>query len=166
MADIVDVLRDMNFFDPEGIRRQAANYIERLRAELKKISREDRSGQSHNHYFARIAELFDSLPESMAGQFLTSEHLRKYALIKSGYADEQFTSFSSEFDATRAAVMLRNVDDCSIVDVKGRVVRRYTAKSQTYKAMGRKDFQRSKEAVLGYIESLVGVNRSDNGEAA
>src|SRR5215211_8042396 len=46
---------------------------------------EDRSEASHNHYFARLHELWMNLPELHALRFPTDEHLRKWALIQTGH---------------------------------------------------------------------------------
>jgi hypothetical protein len=52
------------------------------------IPHEDRSTNSHNHFFAAVHEAWKNLPEKMTARFPTSEHLRKWALIKAGYADD------------------------------------------------------------------------------
>jgi hypothetical protein len=44
-----------------------------------------------------------------------------------------------------------------VIDVQEATVTRYTAKSQSMKAMGRAEFQASKEAVLGFLADMVGV---------
>ena len=50
---------------------------------------EDRSTASHNHEFAFVAEAWAQLPEHLAEQFRTPEHLRKRALISAGYFNQQ-----------------------------------------------------------------------------
>jgi hypothetical protein len=57
----------------------------------------------------------------------------------------------------RIAAFLRPVDDTAVVRVKDSVVVRWTAKSQSLRAMGRHDFQRSKDAVLAVIDELIGT---------
>jgi hypothetical protein len=118
----------------------------------------DRSQASHNHYFAAIAEAWANLPEREAERHLTAEHLRKYALIKSGYADQEDFVAGSKAEAVRLATALRKVDGYSVVTISGCVVTRWTAKTQRMNAMGRKDFQESKQAVLDYVAGLVGVS--------
>ena len=63
------------------------------------IVHEHRSAASHKHYFAAISDAWESLPESMAGEFPTSEHLRKRALIMAGYRDERSIVAASKAEA-------------------------------------------------------------------
>lgn len=123
------------------------------------VEQQDRSQASHAHYFAAISEAWQSLPEAAAQQFPTPEHLRKYALIKGGYADSQTFAASSRAEALRLAAFIRPIDDFSVVTVDGATVTRWTARSQSMKAMGRVEFQRSKDAVLDVIAGLLGTTR-------
>lgn len=118
---------------------------------------QERSQASHNQFFAAIADAFDSLPEELAARFATPEHLRKYALIQSGYADERPIVASSKAEALRIAAFIKPMDEYAVVTVKGAVVRVYTAQSQSMKAMGKADFQASKNACLEVVAALIGV---------
>jgi hypothetical protein len=117
----------------------------------------ERSPSSHRHYFAAVHEAWKNLPEDVAPFYPTSEHLRKAALVKAGYADEKITVFDSEDDARKAAALLRAVDDYVIVLVVGNCLHVFTAKSQSLKAMGKRDFQDSKQAVLEIVSAMIGV---------
>ncbi len=64
---------------------------------------------------------------------------------------------SSKAEAARIAAFLRPVEDTAVVRVKDAVVIRWTAKSQSMRAMGKDDFQRSKDAVLAVIDELIGT---------
>jgi len=121
------------------------------------VPHEERSGVSHRHFFATVNECWQNLPEDLAEDFQTSEHLRKWALIKAGYADKQSIVCSSKAEAQRFAAFLRPVDTYSIVVVSEATVTRYTAQSQSQKAMGAKVFQDSKTKVLDILSDLVGV---------
>lgn len=123
--------------------------------------REERSLQSHSHYFASLSEAWSNLPEHEAERFPTSEHLRKWCLIKTGFADERSIVCASKAEAQRLGAFIRPMDDYAVVTVSEAVVTVYTAKSQSLKAMGKKDFQRSKEAVLEIAWALVGLSASD-----
>lgn len=118
---------------------------------------ERRSAASHKHFFAAIHEAWLNLPEHLAERFETDEHLRKYALVKSGFADQQQIVCSSNAEALRLAAFIRPIDTYAVVSVEGRVVTRFTAKSQSMAAMGKEVFQRSKDAVLDYIAGLIEV---------
>jgi hypothetical protein len=102
--------------------------------------------------------LWHSLPESAAAQFPTSEHLRKFALIKCGYANHRQFVASSKAEALRIAAFVRPTDEYAVVSVDGNIVNQWTAQSQNMRAMGKQAFQASKEAVLDYIGALLGVD--------
>lgn len=123
------------------------------------VEHNDRSQASHNHEFARISELFDSLPEQFAHEpwAQTAEHLRKYALIKCRYCDTQTYACGSKAEAERWAKNLRPKDEYSIVMFEGTTVFVFTAQSQSRRAMGKQRFEESKAAVIGFLEDLIGV---------
>jgi hypothetical protein len=121
----------------------------------------ERSAKSHRFYFAQLRELWLNLPEKFAiEQWAQSpEHLRKYALIKTGYSETQTFTCAGDAEAKRWAFRMRPIDQFSIVVVKAGTVVRYTAHSQSIKAMGAKDFQASKTAVIEFVEDLIGAER-------
>lgn len=118
---------------------------------------EDRSAASHRHYFAAINEAWQNLPEGMAPHYPSPEHLRKRALIQAGYADCQSFAASSRREAVKLAAFLVPVDPFSLVTLEGSTVTRWTAQSQSQRAMGKQVFQESKEAVLGVLADMIGV---------
>ena len=130
------------------------------------VEHEERSSKSHSHYFAMIRESWQSLPEHLIEQFPTPELLRKYALIKAGFADSQTFVAGSRAEALRLATFLRPVDEFSIVTVEGASVTRWTAKSQNHRAMPKGEFQRSKDAVLEVIAGMLGVTAGEIERAA
>lgn len=118
---------------------------------------EQRSVTSHRHYFASLHEAWLNLPEDIAERFPSDEHLRKYALVKAGYADERSIVCGSKAEAQRIAAFIKPMDSFAVVVVKEATVKVFTPQSQSTKAMGAKTFQASKEAVLGIVAELVGV---------
>ena len=118
---------------------------------------EDRSAASHRHFFAMINEAWQNLPEDMATEYPTAEALRKAALIRAGYRDERSIVCSSRAEALRIAAFIKPMDDYAFVAVSEAVVRVYTAKSQSVRAMGKAEFQRSKEEVLDALARMIGV---------
>ena len=116
---------------------------------------ECRSLASHNHYFAALNELWSNLPEKIDFMFPTAEHLRKHCLIMTGYRDERSFVAASKAEATRLAAFIKPIDDYAIVSVHENTVMVWTAKSQSYRAMGKVDFQKSKTDVLDYANSLI-----------
>lgn len=125
------------------------------------VEHQERSQKSHAHYFAMVNDAWQSLPEHLAEQYPTSERLRKHCLIKAGYADSQTFVCASKAEALRVAAFIRPIDEFSIVSVKEATVTRWTAKSQSVKAMGREEFQRSKDAVLQILSDLIGTTPSE-----
>ena len=116
---------------------------------------EFRSAASHKHYFAVINELWQTLPEADAQRFPSPEHLRKWALIKAGYCDQRSIVCASKAEAVRIAAFMKPLDHFAIVQAREAVVTVWTARSQSVKAMGRPDFQTSKDAVLAVIYGLL-----------
>lgn len=123
------------------------------------VEHHDRSQASHRQYFAAIRDAHDNLPEDLAEQFATPDHLRKWALCKAGYADERSIVCASKAEAQRMAAFLRPMDSFAVVTVREAMVRVYTAQSQSLKAMGKQAFQDSKQKVLDILDGLVGVER-------
>lgn len=119
---------------------------------------EERSAVSHRHYFAALHDAWLNLPEGEAEQFPTSEHLRKWALIKSGFADERSVVCGSKAEARRVGSFVRGVDGYAIIIVHDATVKLYTAQSQSLKAMGKVQFQRSKQAVLDLVAGMIGTD--------
>lgn len=118
---------------------------------------EDRSDISHRHEFAWLKTAWLSLPEKLAEHFPSPEHLRKRALIEAGFYDETIIDAGTNAAAIRVAIALRGIDDFAAVTVKGPMVVRRTAKSQSRRAMKKEEFQRSKTAIMEIIGGLIGV---------
>lgn len=121
---------------------------------------EDRSTASHNHYFATIKECWDNLPESEHERFPTPDRLRTWALIRSGYYHEKHMVCTDADQANQIAAFIPS-DDNTIIVVRDNIIKRYTAKSQSNKAMNKEEFQRSKVDVLDTIAELIRVKRSE-----
>jgi hypothetical protein len=119
---------------------------------------QDRSRQSHDHYFAALAEAHGNLPEHVTARLPTPEHLRKFALIRTGFADNRTLVASSKAEAMRLAAFLRPMDEFAIVTVEGATVSVWTAQSQSMRAMGRARFQDSKTKVLDCVASMIGTD--------
>jgi len=125
------------------------------------VEEEPRSMLSHRHEFAWIRDAWMNLPEGMERDFPNPEALRKYALIKAGYCDVQTYTCGSVAEAKRWAENLRPLDEFSIIDPVGTTVRRYTARSQSRRAMMAKEFQESKTAILNVIAEMLNVSPQD-----
>lgn len=118
---------------------------------------EERSVNSHNHYFACIAEAWNNLPEADE-RFPNPEALRKWALIRAGYCTEATVACDSPEQARTIAAFMGYSEGVIIV-VRDNIVKRYIAKSQSMKAMNKEEFQRSKSDVLDTLAELIAVKR-------
>ncbi len=118
---------------------------------------EERSQATHRHFFACINEAWKNLPDDLAQRFATAEHLRKWALVKCGFHDERTLVMETPADARRTAAFIAKLDDQGVIIIKGNIVSHYTAKSQAIRAMDRKTFQESKEAVLELVAEMIGL---------
>lgn len=119
---------------------------------------EARSAASHRQYFAAVNEGWHSLPEHLADRFPTADHLRRWCLIRAGYSDSHSIVCSSAAEARRVSAFIGPIDEFSVVTVQGSTVTRFTARSQSMRAMGKQEFEASKRAVLDYIAGMIGVD--------
>lgn len=127
---------------------------------------EQRSAKSHAHYFAAVNEAWQNLPENLVEQFPTSEHLRKWSLIRAGYHQHRDIVASSKAEAQRLAAFVKPMDSYAVVTARESVVTVYTAESQSMKAMGKQRFQESKDAVLSLLAAMIGTDPVELGRAA
>jgi hypothetical protein len=116
-----------------------------------------RSMNSHRHYFATLRDLWANLPETLASApyAKSPETLRAHALIATGFADAASVDCGSKAAAERVAAFMASAGGYAVIQVSGSVVRRWTAQSQSVRAMGGREFQRSKVAVMEWCETLV-----------
>lgn len=118
----------------------------------------ERSQRSHSHYFAALHDAWLNLPDEKALDFPTDQHLRKHALILTGYRNERKLVASSPEEARKIAAFIKPRDEYAIVSVAGNIVIEWTAQSQSRKAMGGPTFQKSKDDVLEFVADLIGVS--------
>jgi hypothetical protein len=120
----------------------------------------ERSWISHEHQFAWIAEAWNNLPEALADLYPTPEHLRKAALIATGWRREVIIDAGSRAAALRVAAYARGEDAFAHVVARGLTVVVRKARSQRMHGADRMDkteFQQSKDAIMGWIAQLIGV---------
>jgi hypothetical protein len=125
------------------------------------VVQESRSKVSHDHFFAALHDAWMNLPDELAMRFPTQEHLRKWSLIKAGYADKRSIACSSKLEARRIAAFIKPMDDYAVVLVRDATIEIYTAQSQSMKAMGKRVFQESKQAALDIMSEMIGVSSND-----
>jgi hypothetical protein len=125
------------------------------------VEEEERSHASHAHFFSVLAEGWRNLPEDIADRFPTAESLRKWCLIKCGFADVRSMVYETANDAKRAATLLGLYNEHAVIIAKGCVVSVYVAKSQSTRDMDKATFQASKTAVLDLVASMIGVTSAE-----
>jgi hypothetical protein len=118
----------------------------------------ERSDRSHRHYFACIREAWKNLPETIATKFPTPEHLRKRALIGTGFYTEAVLVAANNTEAMRILQFMRARDEFSVFSLNDDTIVERRAISQSRREMGGKQFKESKDAVLDYCSNLVGID--------
>ena len=118
---------------------------------------EERSMASHRQFFAAVHEGFKNLPENIAARFPSSEHMRKFLLIETGWFDEKEIECANEKHAKALQAFIRTEDEYARIFRRGSLVIIRKAKSQSLAAMGKQAFQDSKRDVLDLLESMVDV---------
>lgn len=120
---------------------------------------EERSTNSHNHYFAAINSAWNNLSDEQAMRFPSQEHLRKWALIQAGYFTISDFACANAEEARRLASFLRTHEPYIVTVIEGATVSRLEAMSQSTKSMDKKTFQESKTKVLDALAELIGTSR-------
>lgn len=152
----IDGARFVSHAAYEDALRQIKTLVEALR-------QKQRSEASHKQQFAEIRELWDNLPESVAQApyAKSAEHLRKHALIATGFCDTEVID-CEEFElavkiAPMVAKMARAAHGYAIVTVRGSLITCSTPHSQSYAAMGKDKFQESKAKVIDWCHGILGT---------
>ena len=120
----------------------------------------ERSWISHQQQFAWIGEAWGNLPEGLADLYPTPEHLRKSALVATGWHREMIIEAGNAAAALRVAAYARSRDEFAHVTTRGPTVTVRWARSQRMHGADRMDkaeFQASKDDILGWIANLIGV---------
>ena len=136
---------------------------------------EERSMASHRQYFAALKSGYDNLPEKVFfrtkkdGTYVLDdsgnripkwpsvEHYRKWLLIEAGFYEEREIPAPNATYAKRLAAWIRPDDVYARIFTRGEFVVVQRAMSQSTKAMKKKAFQESKEAVLSLNDAMTGV---------
>ena len=119
---------------------------------------EERSAKAHAAYFATVTEAWRNLSDDDQQRFPSSDHLRKFALIKTGFANSIEIVCATNKDAITLAALAQSLDAYCLAEVSDRGVRVWTARSQSYPAMPKGEFMKSQEAVREFCAGLIGVS--------
>lgn len=130
-----------------------------------KLDEKHRTQKSHNHQFAAINDCFDSLPMCHAGApyAASKSAFRKHGLIATGHCEVSTIDCETHDVALRVAPVVareaRGHHGYALTVVRGSLVVCSTPLSQSFKAMGKDMFHKSKADVLAWAEALLGVQR-------
>jgi hypothetical protein len=117
----------------------------------------ERSDIEHGFYFAVVEAAWMNLGPELAERYKTAKALRKQMLLKAGFFDEKIILCEDREQAERTAVIAETLNPDAIVKIVGDTVVQWSAESQSYEAMGRGRFRRSKRAVLEELAEMLGV---------
>jgi hypothetical protein len=129
------------------------------------LREKQRSQQTHAHQFAAINDCFESLPAryAQAPFAANADAFRKHGLIATGHCDVDTIDCGDHAAACRAAPLVarlaRAAHGYAVTVVRGPLVICSTPHSQSYKAMGKDAFNKSKADVLDWAERLLGVRQ-------
>ena len=148
-------------FTPVQAHRKTADAAfvvgQRYVVEAEEVS--DAESNSRRHFFKVLRDDFwVNLPEKYGDRWATSEHFRKYLLIKTGFHTMTEMVAESAGQAERIAAIAEMLDEYCLTIVSDNVVKIYRAESMARGAMGKDRFQEAKWAVLDEAASLVGVD--------
>ena len=102
-----------------------------------------------------------NLPEGYAERFATEEHLRKWALIHTGFCHARSIVCRTRAEARAVAAIIRSNDAYALVSIEGRTIWHLTAMSQSIEAMDHATFQASKRAVLELLADILAVDLAE-----
>jgi hypothetical protein len=120
----------------------------------------ERSAASHSQYFAALHDLYQNVPEQMQARWPNEAHFRAWLLMETGWCNE-FECKKESLPHVKKFLLDNKLEFARLFNLKnGMVLVRYP-KSQSRKAMGSADFERSKKDVLDLASSLVGTTRTE-----
>jgi hypothetical protein len=117
---------------------------------------EEISGPSRRHYFAALRNAWMNLRDEDSLRFPTEGHLRKWLLIKAGFAEERTIVCDTKRDALNLAKAARSLDGYAVIVVSEKVVKIFNALSQG--KMSKQEFQASKNATLDLASEMIGTD--------
>lgn len=125
-------------------------------AEYRLVEIQEQSERSRRHFHAVVRDAWLSLPDELAAQFETAEHLRKHCTIKAGFHDKRSIHCGSVAEARKVAAFIRPLDNYAIVTTSENVVTVWTALST--RGLDHQTFQRLKDGCLEEISNLLGTD--------
>jgi hypothetical protein len=141
--------------DPLGSHRRLARAAFKVGAVYRLGLMEVRSWNSHKHFFAQVADAWNTMPEG--SPWTTPDELRLWALTYTEFRDVREYVARSEGEALRFAAFQKDASGYCRIEIEGTTVTVYTPRSQAVSEMSAREFQRSKEAVFGVLAEKLGI---------
>ena len=128
--------------------------------------REHRSSKQHAHYFASVGDAWSNLNEKSKEVLKTTDDLRGWALIQTGWCDQTVLPCPDKETAIKWAVFARKLASaegyCEIAaaahDGKW-YLRIRTPRSQSRASMNKEEFTKSSRDVLDVLAGTIDVTR-------
>jgi hypothetical protein len=125
-------------------------------AEYRLVEIREQSERSRRHFHAVVRDAWLTLPDELAAQFETADHLRKHCTIKAGFHEKRSIHCQSVQEARKVASFIRPLDSYAIVTTAENVVTVWTALSSA--GLDHQTFQRLKDGCLEEISKLIGTD--------
>ncbi len=117
-----------------------------------------RSRLSHGHYFACVQAAWENWPETYPRHLADADQLRKHALIATGHYDQSTGVHKTADEAAAFVATIMRAVDYAEFSIAGTAVVLRLAKTQKKRVMGAAQFQRSKQDVLDFLSSVLGLD--------
>ena len=115
---------------------------------------------ARRRYFAIIRESWQNLPDHLTQAFPSSEHLRKWCLVKAGWCEVQLITVKT--GSKEIAAAMRKLNSFAVVSIHGDidcdVIRIAVAKSQTRRAQPKKQFMECAQKVYDILSEILGTD--------
>lgn len=121
---------------------------------------QERDMVKHRRQFAFVKDAWKNLDHRYENEpwAQSAEHLRRFALVKTGYCNTETFVCSSRAEAMRWAAQLRSDNEYAIVTIQGTTIHRFTAMSQSVRSMGAQTFYESRAKVMEFVSGLIGTD--------
>lgn len=157
-----EAFRPLDKFMPEVRRTYATGSLVVIDADYPENMAANRA------YHAEIRALWQNLPETLDVHYPRPDHLRKRALIKTGYYTANSVALKTAEEARVVAGIMKPLDEFSVVIVRDNVIRIFRPRSQRLRhndedavKMDADELRQSRKDVLEFCRKIVGVNAAE-----
>lgn len=123
---------------------------------------DERSGNSHDHFFCATREAFDNWPEDYPHALPDEDHLRYHALIATGYYDQVVvygeTAEAANADALKIVRRVPYAEISAFETVAIVRLPRTMKKQRNGGDMDRAEWQKAKQDCLDFYAAVLGIS--------